>query len=65
MLRLAIVCLVVALIAACLGFAGIAGETVWVAKMLFFIFLVLAVLAFWAHGFSRRSVLRLVSRHDE
>ena len=46
MLQLAIACLVIALIAAVLGFGGIAGSFVGVAKILFFVFLVLAVLSF-------------------
>lgn len=46
MLRLAIACLVIALIAAVLGFGGIAGSFMGVAKILFVVFLVLAVLTF-------------------
>ncbi|MBL8854342.1 MAG: DUF1328 domain-containing protein [Planctomycetaceae bacterium] len=46
MLNLAITCLVIALIAALLGFGGIAGSFVGIAKILFFVFLVLAVVAF-------------------
>ena len=45
MLQLAIACLVVALTAALLGFGGMAGSFVGVAKILFFVFLVLFVLA--------------------
>ena len=54
MLQLAIVCLVVALIAALLGFGGIAGSFVGVAKILFFVFLVLAVLSFFGGSIFRR-----------
>ncbi len=43
-----------ALIAALLGFGGIAGSFVGVAKILFVIFLVLAVLSFLGNGFGRR-----------
>ena len=46
MLRLAIVFLVVALLASILGFPMIVGFTYDAAKLLFFIFLVLAVLFF-------------------
>ncbi len=46
MLQIAITCLVIALIAAVLGFGGIAGSFVGVAKILFGVFLVLAVLSF-------------------
>ena len=50
MLQLAITCLVIALIAALLGFGGIAGSFVGVAKILFVVFLVLAVLSFLGGG---------------
>ncbi|MHB8973458.1 MAG: DUF1328 domain-containing protein [Pirellulaceae bacterium] len=56
-------CLVVALIAAVLGFGGVAGSFVGVAKILFFVFLALAVLSFLGGGFRRgryRSVTRQV-----
>jgi uncharacterized membrane protein YtjA (UPF0391 family) len=55
MLQLAVTCLVVALIAALLGFGGIAGSFVGVAKLLFVVFLVLAILSFLGGGFHRRS----------
>lgn len=59
MLQLAIACLVIALLLAVLGFGGIAGSFVGVAKILFVVFLVLAVLSFLMGGargryFSRR-----------
>ena len=53
MLQLAITCLIIALIAAILGFGGIAGSFVGVAKILFLVFLVLAVLSFFAGGMRR------------
>ena len=53
MLQLAIACLVIALIAALLGFGGIAGSFVGVAKILFVVFLVIAVLSFLGGGFRR------------
>ena len=46
MLQLAIACLVIALIAFVLGFGGVAGSFVGAAKILFAVFLVLAVLSF-------------------
>jgi len=55
MLRLAIVFLVIALIAAFLGFGGVAALSWEGAKILFFIFLVLAVLAFLGAGYRRGS----------
>ena len=46
MLHYAVVFLVIALIAAVLGFGGIAASAVGIAKILFFVFLILAVAAF-------------------
>jgi uncharacterized membrane protein YtjA (UPF0391 family) len=57
MLQLAIVCLVIALIAAVLGFGGIAGSFVGVAKILFIVFLALAVLSFVFNGMRGKNVL--------
>ncbi len=55
MLRLAIVFLVIALIAAFLGFGGVASYSWAGARILFVIFLVLAVLSYLGHGYKRRS----------
>ncbi len=55
MLRLAIMFLVIALIAGFLGFGGVASLSWAGAKILFVIFLILAVLSFLGHGFRRRS----------
>jgi uncharacterized membrane protein YtjA (UPF0391 family) len=55
MLRLAIVFLVIALIAGFLGFAGVANFSWEGAKILFVVFLILAVLSFVGHGYRRRS----------
>jgi len=57
MLRLAIVFLVIALIAAFLGFGGVAALSWEGAKILFVIFLILAVLSFLGAGFGRRRSL--------
>ena len=54
MLQLAIAFLVIALIAALLGFGGIAGSFMGVAKILFIVFLVLAILSFFGGGMRRR-----------
>lgn len=43
MLSWAVTFLIVALIAALLGFTGIAGTAVWIAKVLFFVFLILFI----------------------
>lgn len=45
MLSWAVTFLIIALIAAVLGFGGIAGTAVGIAKILFFVFLVLFVVA--------------------
>lgn len=50
MLQLAITLLVIALIAAVLGFGGIAGSFMGAAKILFVVFLILAILSFLAGG---------------
>ena len=54
MLQLAIVLLVIALLAALLGFGGLAGSFVGLAKIVFFVFLVLAVLSFFGGNVFRR-----------
>jgi uncharacterized membrane protein YtjA (UPF0391 family) len=46
--------LVVALLAALLGFGGLAGSFVGLAKIVFFVFLVLAVLSFFGGSVFRR-----------
>jgi uncharacterized membrane protein YtjA (UPF0391 family) len=56
MLRLALVFLVVAMIAALFGFGLLADFSFDAAKILFFVFLVLAVISFVADAFRGRSV---------
>ena len=46
MMNWAITFLIIALIAAALGFGGIAGTAVGLAKILFFVFIVLFIIAF-------------------
>ena len=55
MLQLAVVFLVIALISAFFGFAGVAALSWHGAQILFVVFLILAVLSFVGHGFRRRS----------
>jgi uncharacterized membrane protein YtjA (UPF0391 family) len=43
MLKWALIFLVLALVAGVLGFSGIAGESMFIAKVLFFIFLVVFI----------------------
>jgi uncharacterized membrane protein YtjA (UPF0391 family) len=54
MLRLAIALLVISLIAAFFGFAGVANLSWDGAKIIFVVFLILAVLSFVGHGLRRR-----------
>jgi uncharacterized membrane protein YtjA (UPF0391 family) len=49
MLRWALIFLVVALIAGALGFGGLAGASMGIAQILFFVFLVLFVVSLIAH----------------
>ena len=56
MLNLAITLLVIALIAGLLGFGGIAGPFMGAAKLLFVVFLVLAILSFVSGGMRRRQI---------
>lgn len=56
MLRLALTFLVIALIAALLGFGGITVITVDIARILFFIFLVLFAVSLIAHLLRGRGV---------
>jgi len=55
MLRLAIAFLVIALIAGFFGFARVADLSWDGAKILFVVFLILAVLSFVGYGFRRRT----------
>jgi uncharacterized membrane protein YtjA (UPF0391 family) len=45
MLRWALVFLIVAIIAAVFGFGGIAGELAWMARVLFFLFIIVFVVS--------------------
>jgi uncharacterized membrane protein YtjA (UPF0391 family) len=53
MLHYAVVFFIIALIAAVFGFGGIAAGAVGIAKILFFVFLVLAALTFIANMMGR------------
>ena len=55
MLRLAVLFLIIALVAAVFGFGMIANEFMYGAKILFVVFLILAGLSFIGNGFRRRS----------
>jgi uncharacterized membrane protein YtjA (UPF0391 family) len=56
MLRWALAFLVLALIAAVLGFTGIAGESIYIAKVLFFVFIVLFLIGLVYSLFTGRRV---------
>jgi uncharacterized membrane protein YtjA (UPF0391 family) len=45
MLRWALIFLVVAIIAAIFGFSGVAGDAAWIARVLFFLFLIVFVVS--------------------
>ena len=47
MLHYSVVFFIIALIAAALGFGGIAGGAVGIAKVLFFAFLILSIISFF------------------
>jgi uncharacterized membrane protein YtjA (UPF0391 family) len=55
MLYWALVFFIIALIAAAFGFGGIAGSAVGIAKILFFVFLVLFIISLIAGGIRRPS----------
>jgi uncharacterized membrane protein YtjA (UPF0391 family) len=55
MLRLAVACLVIALIAGVFGWGLVSGYAWEGAKIFFVVFLILAVLSFVSHGYRRRS----------
>ena len=57
MLRWSILFLVVALIAGLFGFFEVAGTSWFIAKVLFFVFLVLFVVSLLMGGMSRRDVV--------
>ena len=46
MLRWAIIFFVVAIVAGVFGFAGIAADSAWIAKIFFFVFVALALMSF-------------------
>lgn len=55
MLNLAVFFLVVALIAGILGFGGVASASVEIAQLLFFVFIVLFIIAALVHALRGRS----------
>ena len=57
MLQLAITLLILALIAAVLGFGGLAGTMVGLAKILFFVFIVLFAISAVMHFLSGRKAV--------
>jgi uncharacterized membrane protein YtjA (UPF0391 family) len=57
MLRWALLFLVVALVAALFGFTGVAGTSIYAAKILFFVFLVLFVVSLVAGTRTPRDVV--------
>ena len=64
MLRWALIFLVVALVAGVLGFGGIAGASMGIAQVLFFVFLVRVVAVAHADERMSKTVLALVGGFD-
>ena len=56
MLYYAMVFLVVALVAALLGFGYLAGTAMWIAQILFVVFLILFLISLVTHGMRGRKV---------
>lgn len=56
MLRWAIIFFVIALVAALFGFGGIAGASAGIAKLLFYGFLIIAVIALVMNALGKRSL---------
>jgi uncharacterized membrane protein YtjA (UPF0391 family) len=46
MLRWALICLLIALVAGVLGFGALEGTAMWMAKVLFIVFLILFIIGF-------------------
>lgn len=65
MLRWAVICAVVAIIAAALGFWGIAGAAATIAKVLFFLFLAAFVILLIAGFAVGRGVSNALHHHDD
>ena len=57
MLRWALLFLFVALFAALFGFTGIAGDSLYFARILFFVFLVMFMLSLLFGGLGRKSLV--------
>ena len=60
MLRWAVIFLIIALVAALFGFGGIAGAAVGIAKILFFIFIVLFIISILIGGFAVKKIKNAV-----
>jgi len=59
MLRWAIAFLILALVAGLLGFTGIAGQSLYIARILFFVFLVIFLVSLVYGLITRKSIERL------
>lgn len=62
MLHYAVVFLVIALVAAVFGFGGIAAGAVGIAKVLFFVFVIMAVVSFIIGLLKKNSPTRIARR---
>jgi uncharacterized membrane protein YtjA (UPF0391 family) len=59
MLRWAIAFLILALVAGLLGFTGIAGQSIYIARILFFVFLVIFLVSLVYGLITRKPIERL------
>ena len=53
LLNWAVIFLLVAIVAAIFGFSGIAADSAWIAKVLFFIFIILFIASFFFGGMAK------------
>ncbi|MEO5646665.1 MAG: DUF1328 domain-containing protein [Candidatus Paceibacterota bacterium] len=56
MLRWAVIFLIIALVAALFGFGGVAGTAIGIAKILFFVFIVLFIISLLVGGFAAKKI---------
>jgi uncharacterized membrane protein YtjA (UPF0391 family) len=61
MLRWAVIFLIIALVAALFGFGGIAGTAIGIAKLLFFVFIVLFIISLIAGGMAAKKLKDVVN----
>lgn len=65
MLRWAVIFLIIALVAALFGFGGVASTAVGIAKILFFVFIVLFIISLVIGGFAAKKIKNVVDNIHE